>query len=56
MRWLSRELPENLEEILPVFKADAKGLATRASSGKVLNALKNAVPNMFGGSADLEGV
>ncbi len=55
VRWLSRELPENLEEILPVFEADAKGLATRASSGKVLNALKNAVPNMFGGSADLEG-
>ncbi|MBO6792437.1 MAG: transketolase [Balneolaceae bacterium] len=55
VRWLSRELPENLEELLPVFEADAKGMATRASSGKVLNALKDAVPNMLGGSADLEG-
>jgi transketolase len=55
VRWLSRELPENLEEILPNFEADAKGMATRASSGKVLNALKDAVPNMLGGSADLEG-
>ena len=55
VRWLSRELPENLEEILPKFEADAKGMATRASSGKVLNALKDAVPNMLGGSADLEG-
>lgn len=55
VRWLSRELPENLDEILPKFEADAKGMATRASSGKVLNALKDAVPNMLGGSADLEG-
>lgn len=55
VRWLSRELPENLEELLPVFEADEKGMATRASSGKVLNALKETVPNMLGGSADLEG-
>lgn len=55
VRWLSRDLPENFEEILPVFEADEKGLATRASSGKVLNAIKDAIPNLLGGSADLEG-
>ncbi len=55
VRWLSRDLPENFEELLPVFEADEKGLATRASSGKVLNAIKDAIPNLLGGSADLEG-
>ncbi len=55
VKWLSRDLPEDLEELLPVFEADEKGMATRATSGKVLNALKEAVPNMLGGSADLEG-
>ena len=55
MRWLSRDLPDNLEQLLPVFEADEKGMATRATSGKVLNALKDAIPNMLGGSADLEG-
>jgi transketolase len=54
-KWLSRELPEDLEELLPIFETDEKGMATRATSGKVLNALKDAVPNMLGGSADLEG-
>lgn len=53
--WMNRDLPKDLEESLPVFGADAKGMATRASSGKVLNALKDTVPNLFGGSADLEG-
>ena len=46
-------IPEGLEAGLPVFPADAKGLATRASSGKVIAALKDVVPAMFGGSADL---
>ncbi len=55
VRWLSRELPEDLEELLPVFGADEKGMATRGTSNKVLNALKEAIPNMLGGSADLEG-
>lgn len=55
VRWLSRDLPDNLEQLLPVFEADEKGMATRATSGKVLNALKDAIPNMLGGSADLEG-
>ena len=38
---------------LPSFDADAKGVATRAASGKVLNALAAALPELWGGSADL---
>ncbi|MEX1212492.1 MAG: transketolase [Balneolaceae bacterium] len=51
---IDRNLP-NLEEILPVFEADKKGLATRASSGQVLQALASNVPHLLGGSADLAG-
>jgi len=46
-------LPEGWEKALPTFPADAKGMATRESSGKVLNAVAKAVPWMVGGSADL---
>ncbi|MBN1266030.1 MAG: transketolase [Anaerolineales bacterium] len=52
---LSGDLPEDLEEMLPVFPADAKGMATRASSGKVLAALADKLPHLIGGSADLTG-
>uniref|UniRef100_UPI0030ED7F9A antibiotic biosynthesis monooxygenase family protein n=1 Tax=Undibacterium luofuense TaxID=2828733 RepID=UPI0030ED7F9A len=45
--------PANWESALPVFPADPKGLATRVSSGKVLNALAPAYPWLVGGSADL---
>jgi transketolase len=38
-----------------MFPADGKGMATRASSGKVLNALAGALPELVGGSADLSG-
>jgi transketolase len=38
---------------LPVFPADAKGMATRDSSGKTLNALAKNIPWLMGGSADL---
>jgi transketolase len=48
-----RELPEGWDKGLPTFPADAKGVATRESSGKVLNALAKNVPWMIGGSADL---
>lgn len=48
-----RELPADWETSLPVFPADAKGLATRVSSGKVLNALAAKIPWLVGGSADL---
>ncbi|MFQ5941921.1 MAG: transketolase [Anaerolineales bacterium] len=46
-------LPQEIEAQLPVFDAD--GMATRASSGKVLNALAKALPELIGGSADLTG-
>ncbi|HTN75540.1 MAG TPA: transketolase [Pirellulaceae bacterium] len=49
----SKKLPANWEAALPVFPADAKGLATRVSSGKVLNALAPKFPWLIGGSADL---
>ncbi len=52
-RRMAGELPGNWAEGLPVFPADRKGLATRASSGKVLNALAERLPEIFGGSADL---
>ncbi|MER6166689.1 transketolase [Streptomyces violaceorubidus] len=48
------ELPQGWEEKIPVFEA-GKGLATRAASGKVLQALGAVVPELWGGSADLAG-
>jgi transketolase len=48
-----RELPEGWDRDLPTFPADAKGLAGREASGKVLNALARNVPWLIGGSADL---
>ena len=48
-----RQLPDGWDKDLPVFPADAKGLATRASSGKVLNAVAKNVPWLIGGAADL---
>src|ERR1700733_14437351 len=47
------ELPKGWDKDLPNFPADAKGMATRDSSGKVLNALAKNIPWMIGGSADL---
>jgi len=52
-RLAERELPEGWDKDLPSFAADAKGLATRESSGKVLNAIARNVPWLIGGSADL---
>jgi transketolase len=48
-----RQLPAGWDADLPRFEADAKGMATRASGGKVLNALGKNVPWLVGGSADL---
>jgi transketolase len=48
-----RQLPEGWDKDLPAFPADAKGLATRDSSGKVENAIGKNVPWLIGGSADL---
>jgi transketolase len=52
-RMQRRELPEGWDAELPTFPADAKGMATRESSGKVLNALAKNYPWLVGGSADL---
>jgi transketolase len=48
-----RELPGGWDKNLPTFPADAKGMATRESGGKVLNALAQNIPWLIGGSADL---
>ncbi|MFE1140768.1 transketolase [Streptomyces rochei] len=48
------ELPKGWEEKIPVFEA-GKGVATRAASGKVLQALGAVIPELWGGSADLAG-
>ncbi len=48
-----RELPAGWEDGLPTFPADSKGLASRDSSGQVLNDLAHAIPWLLGGSADL---
>jgi transketolase len=52
-RMQRRQLPEGWDKNLPSFPADAKGLATRESAGKTLNALAKNIPWMIGGSADL---
>jgi transketolase len=52
-RMQRRALPDGWDRDLPVFKADAKGLASRESSSKVLNAVAKNVPWLIGGSADL---
>ena len=48
-----RQLPEGWDKDLPTYPADPKGLATRASSGQVLNALAKNYPWLIGGAADL---
>jgi transketolase len=48
-----RELPAGWDAQMPVFKPDAKGLATRDASGQVLNAIAAHVPWLLGGAADL---
>lgn len=47
------ELPEGWDQNLPVFPEDEGGMATRASSGKTLNAIGPDLPWFIGGSADL---
>jgi transketolase len=48
-----RQLPERWDRGLTEFPTDPKGVATRESSGKVLNALAKEVPWLIGGAADL---
>ncbi|MBV8678496.1 MAG: transketolase, partial [Planctomycetaceae bacterium] len=52
-RMQHRQLPEGWDADLPTFPADAKGMASRVSSSKVLNAIAPHVPWLIGGSADL---
>lgn len=52
-RRLAGELPAGWDADLPVFPTDAKGMASRAASGKTLNALAPKLPELLGGSADL---
>ncbi|MEU8073906.1 transketolase [Catellatospora citrea] len=52
-RMSTRTLPDGWEQALPSFPHDPKGLATRAASGQVLNALAPVLPELWGGSADL---
>lgn len=52
-RTQKRQLPDGWDKDLPTFPADPKGIASRDSSGKVLNVLAQNIPWLFGGSADL---
>jgi transketolase len=48
-----RELPDGWDRDLPSFEPDAKGIATRKASNRILNAIAPAVPWLLVGSADL---
>src|SRR5258706_3445415 len=52
-RMQHRQLPEGWDRNLPEFAADPKGMATRESSAKVLNAVAKNIPWLIGGAADL---
>jgi transketolase len=51
---LRGELPAGWDVDIPVFPADAKGMATRVAGGKVMNAFAAKLPALTGGSADLD--
>lgn len=53
LKMQKRELPEGWDSKIPTFTPDAKGMATRESSGKVLNSIAKHLPWLIGGSADL---
>jgi transketolase len=48
------KLPKGWDADVPVFPADAKGMATREAGGKVLSAIAPKLPALTGGSADLD--
>jgi transketolase len=52
-RLAARELPAGWEQNLPSWEPDGKAIATRKASGEVLAALADALPELWGGSADL---
>ncbi len=53
-RLIARRLPDELQDAIPVFET-GDDMATRASSGKVINAIAGVLPEFWGGSADLAG-
>jgi transketolase len=52
-RSIKSEFPENWDADVPQFPADPKGMATRSASEKILNAIASRLPQLIGGSADL---
>lgn len=52
-RMQHRQLPDGWDDGFPAFETDAKGLASRQSSGQVLNAVSKNIPWLIGGAADL---
>lgn len=52
-RRMEGKLPDNWASKLPVFPADAKGMASRVASGQTLNSIAGVLPELMGGSADL---
>jgi transketolase len=52
-RMRTRTLPDGWADALPTFEVSEKGMATRAASGEVLSAIAPALPELWGGSADL---
>lgn len=52
-RRLAGELPKDWAKALPFYTADPKGVPTRATSGEIVNALAQNVPELMGGSSDL---
>ena len=48
------QIPESWDKDIPDFMPDAKGMATRVASGKVMNAIAAKLPTFIGGSADLD--
>lgn len=54
-RLVAQELPENFDDAFPTFEPSDGNMATRAASGKVLSALADVMPELWGGSADLAG-
>ncbi|WP_406946217.1 transketolase [Halobacillus sp. SY10] len=54
-RAIRGELPEGWDQSLPTYQVGEDSPATRAASGDAINALSKAIPNFFGGSADLAG-
>jgi transketolase len=51
---MEAELPAGWDADIPVFFPDAKGMATRVASGKVMNVIASKLPTFIGGSADLD--